>query len=373
MNLALFPPTGGGLGTLARSGQLSRLVEGYLPAYAAAFDEIHYFTYLNEAGRDQALPQNMAVHANLSGRSHRIYALTMPWQQAQWMRRCTVSRVFQATGILPAWLAKVRWGIPIVATYGYRYSAFARVEGRGAAAVYTAALERLALRVSDAIIVTTQELADYVEQWVPPERVHLIPNGVDLERFQPPARDQSRDARSLLFVGRLTPQKNLFTLLRAVARVQQQIPVQLRLIRDGALRGELEAEAQALYVDVRFHGTLPHADLAEHYRRTGAFVLASHIEGHPKVLIEAMACGAPVVVSDVPGNRSLVRHEVSGLLAPPDDPDALVGHIVTALTSPDLAATLGAEARRAIAAHYDLRALLQREVVLLHAVAENAQ
>lgn len=372
MNLALYPPTGGGLGTLARSGQLSRLIEGYLPAYAPAFDEIHYFSYLDEDGDDQALPTNVTVHPNATGRPHRLYALTMPRQQAKAMRRCDVARVFQATGILPAWLAKRRWGTPIVATYGYRYAEFARVEGRRAAALYTAALERLALRVADAIIVTTPELAEYVGRWVPAKRVHLIPNGVDLEQFSPPGPEAPRDTASLLFVGRLTPQKNLFTTLRAVAQAQQRVAFCFDLIGDGPLRAELEDAARALGVDVRFHGTLPHAELAARYRRAGAFVLASHIEGHPKVLIEAMACAAPVVVSDAPGNRDLVTHGVNGLLAPPDDPATLGAHIVTALTERERAAILGAEARRTIAAQYGLRALLAREVALLRAVAEGA-
>lgn len=372
MKLALFPPPGGGLKTLQQSGQLSRLTDYYLPVYARAFDEVFYFSYLNEAFSDYGVtapgPQVHLV-PNRSTQSHRIYAFTLARQQARWLAMCAVSRVFQATGILPAWRAKQRWGIPVVITYGYRYTEFARAEHRWMAWAYTTVLERLALRVADAIIVTIGELVDYVNRYVPHSRIYLIPNGVDIERFTPSSHAPRVQKPSILFVGRLAPQKNLLCLLRAIAEVQQTLSVRLDLVGNGPLREKLGQEAQTLGLDAHFHGTIPHEQLPGFYRGADVFVLPSHLEGHPKALLEAMACGLPVIVSDAPGNRAVVTNEVNGLTFPTDDAPSLAKRMRDVLLEPELARRLGAQARQTIARQFNLADLLQQEIAVLQQMA----
>src|SRR5439155_1644461 len=95
-------------------------------------------------------------------------------------RRCAVLRVFQITGAMPAVIAKRRFGVPFVTTYGFWYRRLARSRGTGA---LRRAVEALGLRAADAVIVTTPELGAYVAGRVGTAKVHLIPNGVDTARF----------------------------------------------------------------------------------------------------------------------------------------------------------------------------------------------
>ena len=95
------------------------------------------------------------------------------------------------------------------------------------------------------------------------------------------------------------------------------------------------------------------------------FVLASFSEGHPKVLLEAMASGVPCVASDCEGNRSLVDDGRTGLLFDPHRPEELAGQLGRVLADPGLAATLVAAARSMMVDRYDLNALLDREIELL--------
>lgn len=368
MKLALFPPPGGGLYTLQQTGQLSRLTVYYLPAYSQHFDHVFYFSYLNESLADygvEHLAPNVQVVANESGQSHHRYAFTMTGRQASWIQSCAVSRLFQATGIMPAWQAKRRWRIPVVTTYGYRYAAFARAERRWLGWAYALLLERLALRVSDAVIVTTAELLHELSGRVMPERIHLVPNGVDVEQFKPATTPPEIAPPSILFVGRLAIQKNLTTLVQAVAKLRPALNVQLDFVGEGPLRQELEQQCTSFGIEARFHGTIPHSSLPGFYQRATVFALPSLIEGHPKVLLEAMACGMAIIASNAPGNREVVEDGFNGLLFPVQDVDKLADCLRQLLLKPDLAQQLRRQARQTAVEKFNIHRSLQQEVALL--------
>jgi glycosyltransferase involved in cell wall biosynthesis len=376
LKLALFPPPGGGLYTLRQTGQLSRLTDYYLPIYSQNFDRIFYFSYLNESlleyGVEQLVPK-VQVIGNESKQTHHLYTFTMTGRQAQWIRQCAVSRVFQATGVIPAWQAKRRWLIPLVTTYGYRYAAFARAEGRWLGWAYALLLERLAWRVSDAVIVTTAELLNELSGRVAPDRLHLIPNGVDVEQFRPlPSRPEA-DPPSILFVGRLAVQKNLTTLVQAVAKLRPTLPIRLDFVGEGPLRQELEQQCAALDIQARFHGTISHASLPGFYQRATIFALPSLIEGHPKVLLEAMACGMAIVASNAPGNREVIENGVNGLLFPIQDVDKLADCLSQVILKPEFAQQFRHQARKTAVSKFNIHHALQKEVALLQEQAKGTK
>jgi alpha-maltose-1-phosphate synthase len=132
---------------------------------------------------------------------------------------------------------------------------------------------------------------------VDPDRVAVIPNGVDLIRFRPDGTPRTAD--EVLFVGRLEPQKNVDALLDAAAVLRdagRQLIV--RIVGDGNERKRLHAKATHLRLsNVVFEGRRTPAQIAEAYARATVVVLPSTHEGMPLVLLEAMAAGAPVVAS----------------------------------------------------------------------------
>jgi glycosyltransferase involved in cell wall biosynthesis len=277
---------------------------------------------------------------------------------------CSVLRVFQTMGALPAVLARRRFGVPFVTTYGYRYGDLAR-------SPFTRLLRRvvesLALASAGAVIVTTPALKKYVLGRRPRGEVHLIPNGVDTALFRPVARAR-RDVRNVLYVGRLSPEKNLRALIDAASHMKQT-PVRVTLVGDGPERSALEEQARALGVTLQVQPVVPHPEVAKLMAAADAFVLASFNEGHPKVLLEAMAAGAPCIASDCEGNRSLVADGRTGLLFDPHRPDDLAAQLDRVLGDADLAAGLAADAREQVTASYDLGALVAEEIKLLKRVA----
>lgn len=373
MELGLLPALGGSIADLRRTGQDSRLLDGYLLQYVGAFDRVWYFSYLPEALEDYTSNGRLLTSVNLLAPRRSLprllQALVLPVVHQAAFRRCGILRVFQVTGVIPALLARAFWGIPFVTTYGFWYG---RLSRRAPARLAKRFLEGAGLRLASGVIVPTEELRAHVARVTAADRIHLIPNGVDVSRFTPGPR-RPGPLREVLYVGRLEAEKNLTTLVDAVAKVAGRFPLRLTLIGAGSLRAELGARAKALGVLVEFAGIVDHRHLPGRYCEADVFVLPSFTEGHPKVLIEAMAAGLPCVASDCPGNRALVRDGETGLLFEPGSADALAAALERVLGEDSFAAALRQRARDLVVREYDLGMLVAREIRVLKQLAEPAR
>ncbi|TMQ17425.1 MAG: glycosyltransferase family 4 protein [Candidatus Rokuibacteriota bacterium] len=369
MTLGLLPALGGGLGELASTGQAGRLLDGYLARYVKVFERVLYFSYrvesLEQFTRDPALLAHASVIAPARPLSRGRRAATLAWTEGSRLRACAVLRVFQVTGTVPALVAHARFGVPYVTTYGFSYAQLSR---RGPKRLLKAAVERLGLRHAAAVIATTEALRARAAGLA--RQVQLVPNGVDTQRFAPPAGPRRpRSPARVLYVGRFSAEKNLETLVAAMAVVARRRSVRLVLVGAGPLEGRLRELARAAGVEAAFLGVVPQERLPDVYRQADAFVLASFTEGHPKVLIEAMASGVPCVASDCEGNRSLVTDGVSGLLFDPARAVDLADRLGRVLDDGALAEALGRAGRELAVARYDLGALVAEEIALLRRVA----
>jgi glycosyltransferase involved in cell wall biosynthesis len=367
MNAGLLPALGGGMRALAETGQLSRLLAGYLMPYLRSFERLYYFSYLPESleefTEDRALLDGVRVLAPSRATPRGWRALGIARVHAGELRACAVLRVFQVTGVVPALLARARFGVPYVTTYGFWYG---RLSRPGPRRLLKRALTRIGLKHAAAVIATTDALRADAARVA--RRVELIPNGVDTARFVPaPRRTRGTPAR-ILYVGRLSPEKNLASLVRAAAIVNARWPVRLVMVGAGPERERLAAEAKATGVDLELPGVLDHASLAPVYAAADVFSLPSFTEGHPKALLEAMSVALPCVVSECEGNRALVTNGLTGLLFDPSRPPSLAAALERVLDDDALAAALGQAARALVVERYDLSVLVEREIALLHAV-----
>ena len=196
-----------------------------------------------------------------------------------------------------------------------------------------------------AMITVCQALKDsLVDLGVPAEKVTVLRNGVDLENFHPVARRAARDRLkltrpTLLSVGGLITRKGNEVTIGALPELPEH---ELLLAGEGPERGNLQALAERLGVGdrVRFLGRVAHDQLAEIYSAADAMVLASSREGWANVLLEAMACGTPVVASNVWGTPEVVAAPEAGQLMPERTPSGAAQAIKTLFADlPDRAAT----------------------------------
>ena len=159
---------------------------------------------------------------------------------------------------------------------------------------------------------------DMIRLGLPGERIHALRNGVDLDLFYPEPHAEARaalniDGFTLLSVGHLIERKGHD---KVIAALPQLPGVRLVIVGDGPERNQLMALCRQLGVQdrVRFAGLLDQAQLRTCYSAADALVLASNREGWANVLLEAMACGAPALASDVGGTAEVVRCHAAGLL-----------------------------------------------------------
>ena len=183
---------------------------------------------------------------------------------------------------------------------------------------------------------------------ISPCRVRVIPNGIDYAFWSAASDTRGRGAPVVLTVGRLDPVKGHDVLLRAFARLLDNLPdARLVVVGGGGGRGQLERLAGDLGIraSVEFTGELHAEGVRGRMRGADCFVLPSRSEGWPLAPLEAMAAGVPVVATRVGGVPEIVQPG-TGLLVPPEDPVALAAALVSVLREGELAAGLSRRGRR---------------------------
>jgi D-inositol-3-phosphate glycosyltransferase len=212
------------------------------------------------------------------------------------------------------------------------------------------------------IVSTADEGDDLINSYkADPDRVFVVPPGVDLATFQPIDRSEARrkigygSGRLLLFVGRLERLKGVEVAIRALAMLRDREHDDVRLIvlgedsREGDESEKERLKAVATMVNVRdrvdFLGSVAQHELPYFYAAADACVMPSYSESFGLVALEAQACGCPVVASGVSGLRSVVRDEVSGYLIDGHDPAVYAERIGRLLADSELAQQMGRRGR----------------------------
>ena len=219
---------------------------------------------------------------------------------------------------------------------------------------------QILLRQVDAFLPVSHYTAGLLhEQGIPQRRTHVVPNGTDPERFRPRDDAQLRqrlglaDQSLLLTVGRLVRRKGIDTVLRALPTIAQSRPdVAYVIAGTGPDQSRLERLATRLGVRerVRFVGDVDHDRLPVYYSAVDLFVMPARkdlpdVEGFGLVFLEANACGTPVIGARTGGIPDAVEDGETGLLVPPNAPDAFAEASLRVLTDPDVADTLGRQGR----------------------------
>ncbi|MEZ5934202.1 MAG: glycosyltransferase [Alphaproteobacteria bacterium] len=199
-------------------------------------------------------------------------------------------------------------------------------------------MARTARRVDASITVCAALKDALIEIGGDPSRVHVMRNGVDLAQFRPAKRADARqrwhmERPTLISVGHLIERKGHDLVIQALVH---RAEVDLIIAGDGPERGRLQrlTERLGLTRRVRFAGVVAHQDLASLYSAADALVLASSREGWPNVLLEALACGAPVIATRNWGTPEIVSAPEAGLLVDQRTPEALADAISRLLQAP---------------------------------------
>lgn len=233
----------------------------------------------------------------------------------------------------------------------------------------------------DKIVAPSSAILDAVadSEHAPRERMLRIPNGVDTARFRPvdpPARLRLRDGLGIpegaMLVGcaaDLFPVKRHVDLVDAFALVRKEFPqTHLLLIGEGPLRGTIDARIHECRVEDGVHMLGSRNDVDALLPALDVFVLASDTEGLSNAILEAQACGLPVVATRVGGNLDLVDDDC-GALVPARGPEAMAEAIGVMLRDPALRERMGAAARARVIRGHSLESMTQAYDSLYHELA----
>jgi glycosyltransferase involved in cell wall biosynthesis len=215
------------------------------------------------------------------------------------------------------------------------------------------AVGRHLARLVDRYVCVSEDVkAQCVAEGIPTRNLLTIKNGVDVDRF---TFSGSRGCGPVVAVGRLSPEKDIANLIRATEMAAKRIPsVRVEVAGNGPCLEELKGLAAELGVGdrIKFLGEVH--DVSSLLSRARMFVLPSRSEGIPVTVLEAMACGLPVLATRVGGLPEVVDQGVTGLLVLPADAPALADAIIAIWNDPDRGAQLGSAGRRRVEQHFDV-------------------
>jgi D-inositol-3-phosphate glycosyltransferase len=301
--------------------------------------------------------------------------------QAKGLRYDLIHSHYWMSGIAARQL-KAAWDAPLVHmfhTLGLMKQRVARLPEE-AEGDYRLNGEREVLHLADRVIAAT--LAERAQlQWLyeaDMSKIVVIPPGVDTSHFYPIPPDEAKEfigvppcERMLLFVGRIEPLKGIDTLIKAIAIIERQdVCVCLVVIGGEPVAGpqatneemarlQLMREQAGLSDLVTFLGKRSQDTLPYYYSAAEAVVVPSFYESFGMVALEAMACGTPVVASQVGGLAFLVQDGVTGFTVPVDDPQALADRLMELICDPELRRKLGQQATETARA-YDWNVIARR-------------
>jgi glycosyltransferase involved in cell wall biosynthesis len=363
-----FPPGGGGL-------------EQYVFRLAIQLQRRHNWRVVVATSGDRRIPDRWEIADGLTiYRLGYIFKISNTPLDPRWVRRLRsiierenpdlVNAHLPVPGLADA-MAHVVGTTPFVVTYHTNTMLKGKLHYDIPIWLYERIIRHRILARAERIICSSTAVRDFLEPYA--GKCLVIPPAVDLAEFAPGAGPVGR---RLLFVGILSrshSHKGLHFLLEALAEAPCR-RVCLDVVGDGDARSFYEEQCRRLGIGgrVRFHGRLSGTALVTRYKESYALVQPSTNDSFPATVVEAMACGLPVIASDVGGIPSLVRDGVTGRLVPPADVASLARAVEELFSDPATAIKRGQAGRALVESHLTVQEQADRTEAVFEEILERS-
>jgi glycosyltransferase involved in cell wall biosynthesis len=291
--------------------------------------------------------------------------------------------------VVAAWVISRRLGVPFVFEVRDLWPAIFADLGVIRSRFLIRTLELLELflyRRSGAVVTVTRAFAaDIARRGIDPARLHVVPNGVDLEAFQPGPPDGDLRARLglggrlvVLYCGAHGISHALSRILDVAQQLRGDPRFHFLFVGEGSDKAALEAKAGSLALqNVTFRDAVPREDVPALYRAADVVLVPLRAvplfrSFIPSKMFEILACGRPILASLEGEAAEILEASGGALVVPPEDVDALAAGLVRFADEPALRAELASRGRAYVAAHFDRRQLASRYVLVLEAVVRAA-
>ena len=377
LTVTIYKEPGSSLLQIERSGLLSREFK-YFKACCDLGLRINLVSFAGRSELDYKLPSsNMRMLCNSLGLRDRVYQRRTHQVHALSILRSDVLETRTSLGMRYALQARWAWGTPVVCRFDALWSASVatkpNIQPAQMQEVYD--YERHVFTSADHIVPAAEHQAREVLHRAPAAagKITCIPLFVDCEHFQPLGSEKRYD---LAYVGSLRSIKNLDIMLEAVERSGATIAMVGGVAVDALgdpIEPEVEARLKARFGDLdgRIHwlGRQANEALPAILNQARALILCSKSEGFGRVILEALACGVPVIGSNLGGPKDIIRPGETGYLCEPEA-DSITAAIETVLSQPRLIEEMGRNARQYALDNFSQSVVARREVALLREVAQ---
>ena len=382
MKIILFFTRSVSLGDWCNSGLLEReklVYERFLINGIAS--KVYWFTYgSNDLKISNNLKKNGILHKNISIQQMPfvfnlpligswIYSIFIPFFHYRVFSRADIIKTNQLDGGWSAVIAKLIYKKPLVVRCGYIPSKLlSEVGGISRLRMFlTSMYEKYVLLYSDICIVASVQDMNYIDKkyLIPNAKVKIINNYVDTDKFFPFDNKKTKIENRLIFVGRLSYQKNIPSLLYAL----KELNLGLDVVGDGELIKEIKALAKSLFIDVKMLGRVSNAKLPYLLNQYSYFILPSFSEGMPKVLLEAMSCGLVCIGTPVSGIIEIIQNGKNGILSSGTDVNSIKLAINIAIRNNN--EKIKTLARKTIVSSFSLNKYVEKESEVFMTIVDN--
>ena len=230
--------------------------------------------------------------------------------------------------------------------------------------IYIPTIAKWTFKSADKIICYTEKEKSMLKKLgIDSDKIAVIHNGTDTNMFIP--CEKEKNSNQILWIGRFTPGKGVEYLIDAFNILIKEYPnLKLIMIGKGPLKGNIEQKIQNLNLskNITIMNFIPNSKLPEIYQNSDVFVLPSINEGVPRTILEAMACGLPIVCTELPQLINIV--EGCGSLVPLRDPQALAEAISKIISDKERAQKLGENGRKKVVENYSWEDTVKRTINL---------
>lgn len=289
-----------------------------------------------------------------------IQSFILPLYFGKYSKNVNLYKTNQMWGAWAPLLAKFLYRKPLLLRCGYE--AYRNDVRRGASFLHRTFLFLVSLmtyHIADKVHISSNTDAAYIKRkfFVNTSKIIVFPNFIDTDNFRPRNNHKYKKKNRLLFVGRLSYQKNLFNLLEAFEGVSYGLDI----IGDGDLKSSLEEYVSCHDVDINFLGKFPNETLSKVIIDYPVFILPSLYENNPKSLLEAMACGCAVIGTRVEGIKDIIRHMGNGYLCD-KDAESIRQAIQVVIEDESLRSKIGKQARLDVIKYNSLDRIVEKEI-----------
>lgn len=353
MTLGIFLAMGDSFKNMARSSQDILFKKFYLSYFAKNFSQIYVFSYARENVKD--LPKNVQVIPNKYNLHRYLYSFLMPFLNLTLVSKCDVIRVYHLFGTIPAIITRFFFGKSYIFNYAYDYQKIAKIEARWLNYFLLKILKPIALFSASKIFVANKQLMKKVDA----QKSFFLPNGTDTNFFKP-RKTKANKRLLVLSVGRLEKQKNFESLIEAMV----DIKADLLIVGNGSLKSKLLKLAIKNRVNLKIIEKVENTQMPRIYNKADIFALPSLVEGSPKALMEAMACGITCIGNDVEGIRGLIVDMENGFLTRTGTGD-FRKRLQKLIRKDSMRRKIGQNARTYIVNNFNSQVLLEKEVKVM--------